>query len=138
MQLLGLLLLMSPFISVMAYNDGLQNSRTLFYTHKNGTIEDISVFKKDLFYDLSMYNISTFLLALAVANMLIMLFISRMLYGDKNNTLDDYDSSDDDEYEYEDDNYEDDNEASGSRSSSERKESNSSDEQEIDMENDMR
>jgi hypothetical protein len=65
----------------------LQNSGKIMYMHKNGTIEEINLFKTGFFYDLInndiMYDIGKVLIAFAFANIIIMFFISRILYGNK-------------------------------------------------------
>jgi hypothetical protein len=92
MNLLGFLLLMTPIFSIMAYNygkhepgkhepgkhePGKHEPGKLMYTHKNGTIEYIDLFKPQDFHDMDVYK---FLIALSIANMLVILFISRLLY----------------------------------------------------------
>jgi len=93
MHLLGFLLLMPTFISIMAtpiVSNNIQNTGKFVYTHKNGTIEEINLFKTGFFhqYDIAAYDIGKFFLAFSFANMIVILFISRILYADKKRTDD--------------------------------------------------
>jgi hypothetical protein len=87
-----------------------QNSGKIMYMHNNGTIEEINFLKPIFFYDLinnvTMYDIGKVLMALVFSNILIILFISRLLYVNKRvednsdcETSSEYDDEDEDEDE---------------------------------------